>query len=135
MNRVDEVRTLLSQNIPAESGEPCEGCLTMLARKVVEAAKDPDAVALADYSAALDEIYALRAALAVEARIIEAHLLLRSFPKSRREVAGKQVTRMRVAAKRGAGRAYADMPQRYAELKRLGAKTLTRTQWESRDGA
>lgn len=49
-------------------------------------------------SAALDEIYRLRLLLASEARILEAHLELKSFPKSRREFAVKSVQRMRLGA-------------------------------------
>lgn len=62
-------------------------------------------VPLALYSAALDEVYRLRTALEYEARVTEAHLTLKSFPKSRRVFAEDQVQRMRDAA-RGDRRCY-----------------------------
>lgn len=54
---------------------------------------------LINYSRALDEVYRLRTALAVEASITAAHLDLKSFPKSRRTFAEQQVERMRAAAR------------------------------------
>lgn len=86
------------------------------------------------YSAALDEIYQLRAALASEARIVEAHLDLKSFPKSRRQFAEEQVNRMRAAARYGTrGRRYRVDRHYDAKdaLRGVGAKeTLTRDQFE-----
>ena len=57
---------------------------------------DEPTVPLANYTAALDEIYALRRALAYEARVTEAHYEgYKTFPKSRRK------------GRRGAGRSHA----------------------------
>lgn len=83
------------------------------------------------YSAALDEIYALRTVLAAQADIVEAHLSLRSFPKSRRQVAEEQVEGMRQAA-RGAWRSvYATIRRPKNVLAHAGAsETLTRWEWE-----
>ena len=50
------------------------------------------------YSEALDEIWALRALMAYEARVRDADLELKSFPKSRREIAEQAVERMRRCA-------------------------------------
>lgn len=86
------------------------------------------------YSAALDEIYRLRAALAYEARTIEAHLLLATFPKSRRPHAEQQITRMRAAVVGDTGTAYqhVDTYQRQQLLRDAGGTGgLTRGQWEA----
>ncbi len=115
------------------SGEPCDGCVDRMVHNVLSGHVDEDL--LGHYSAALDEIYALRAALAVEARTTEVHLEYRSFPKSRRAIAEQQIARMRAAATQPARYAYGDVSYRYRELKRLGAVTLTRVQWEARDDA
>jgi hypothetical protein len=48
---------------------------------------------------ALDEIYALRRALAFEAGVVEAHMTYKSFPKSRRRIAEHQAERMRASAR------------------------------------
>lgn len=99
-----------------------------------EGRREADAELLRYYSAALDEIYALRAALASEARIIEAHLDLKSFPKSRRAFAEQQVSRMQAAAKYGTrGRAYSTDRHydRKAALRSAGAgECLGRSQFE-----
>lgn len=92
---------------------------------------------LAHYSAALDEIYRLRRALAYEASVLAVHLELASFPKSRRRFAEEQIVRMRLAAQ-GATRAAYDEVSRpgmdhAAEEARM-PKTLTRGQWEERYG-
>lgn len=85
------------------------------------------------YSAALDEVYRLRRALAREARIIEAHLDLKSFPKSRRVFAEQQVERMRQSACGDAQLAYAGVSYEVMDgcMRMAGAaSTLTRDQWE-----
>lgn len=51
------------------------------------------------YSEALDEIWRLRRILAHEAYVLEEHLTLKTFPKSRREHAEAQVDRMRASAR------------------------------------
>ncbi len=85
------------------------------------------------YSAALDEICRLRAALAYEARVVESHLGLATFPKSRRPIAQQQITRMRAAASRRVPEDYAgtDSLRRQELLKAAGGTgTLTRGEWE-----
>jgi hypothetical protein len=80
-----------------------------------EGRREADAELLRYYSAALDEIYALRAALASEARIIEAHLM---------QAAAKYGTR---------GRAYSTDRHydRKAALRSAGAgECLGRSQFE-----
>lgn len=93
---------------------------------------------LRHYSAALSEIHRLRGALLYEARVIEAHLLLAGFPKSRRPIAEQQVERMREAVRGAAWSAYADvMNGRTVQglLVAAGASpTLTRTEWEESHG-
>jgi hypothetical protein len=84
-------------------------------------------------SAALDEIWRLRMQLAVEARTLEANLALRTFPRGRREITGKQVERMRRAA-----RGEVIWPSALTDAVGLAfaldcaaiSKSLTRTQWE-----
>lgn len=89
---------------------------------------------LRHYSAALDEIYRLRAALAYEARVIGGHLLLAGFPKSRREIAEQQIERMRTAVRGRTRWAYDGVMSAGAAeglLRAAGASpTLTRTEWE-----
>jgi hypothetical protein len=88
---------------------------------------------LAHYSAALDEIYRLRTALAYEADVIAAHLNLATFPKSRRAVAEKQIERMRSAACGNTKDMYADTPSWSLEAAResAGMGLLTRGTWEA----
>lgn len=88
-----------------------------------------------DLSVAVDEIYALRAMLADEADIIDAHLGYKTFPKRRREIALEQIERMKTAA---AGR--------YQEARRTGFRaglalrrmgvpdSLTNSQWAEQRG-
>ncbi len=87
---------------------------------------------MAHYSAALEEIYRLRRALAYEARVIEAHLDYKTFPKSRRAVAEQQVYRMRRAVIGSVQSAYGGVDGREldVEAEECGFFTLTRWQWE-----
>lgn len=86
------------------------------------------------YSAALDEVYRLRAALASEARIIEAHVTLKSFPKSRRGFAEDQVQRMRATARYGTQGRRHSLDRHFdnkSALRDAGAdECLTRDQFE-----
>jgi DNA invertase Pin-like site-specific DNA recombinase len=82
-------------------------------------------------SAALDEIFVLRQAMAYEARVVEAHYeALKSFPKSRRKIAEEQVVRMRTAV-HGASKAYAgtNSESRRQIARACGFDTLTMYQW------
>ena len=86
------------------------------------------------YSRSLDEIYALRRALASEARITEAHLTLKTFPKSRHGIAVEQIERMRASARGEVSDAYRDMDNRSMQfaMGQAGMDTcLTRSQWEA----
>ena len=81
-----------------------------------------------ELSRALDEIYALRLLLASEARILEAHLDYKTFPRSRRGIAEQSVARMRAAVRGDV------QPHNWQAAKReytniYGAQTLTRFQW------
>ena len=82
---------------------------------------------VAELSAALDEIYLLRLALAYEAMMIEGHLGLKTFPRSRRGEAEAQVARMRAAVGSG-GEAYRQIERKVMRLeaKRQGFDVLTR---------
>lgn len=87
------------------------------------------------YSRALDEIFALRALMAAEARVTEAHLGLKSFPKSRRQFAEEAVERQRRAARGEAQAVYTEWGVTHQrgkrELRAIGAsETLTREGWE-----
>jgi hypothetical protein len=66
-------------------------------------------VPLSELSAALDEVFRLRRALAYEAGVLAAHLEMKSFPRSRRAMAEDSVRRMRAAARGGARPAYGDV--------------------------
>lgn len=86
------------------------------------------------YSRALDEIYELRAALAYEARVIEAHLQLATFPKSRRRMAEEQIARMRAACRGEVRASYWSVSPgvRQGLMTAAGASpSLTRGQWEA----
>jgi hypothetical protein len=88
---------------------------------------------LTHYSAALDEIFRLRTALAYEAAVIEAHLGLVTFPKSRRDVAEGQVERMKAAASGNALVPYAGVASWALDSarERAGMGKLTRAMWEA----
>lgn len=58
-------------------------------------------------SAAMDEIWRLRRAIAYEAEVVVAHTGYRTFPKTRRAIAEEQVERMRKAARGNSQLAYA----------------------------
>lgn len=58
-----------------------------------------DDLGISDLSNAIDEIYFLRAIIADEADIIEAHLDFKTFPKTRRPLAQAQIERMRRIAR------------------------------------
>lgn len=98
---------------------------------------------LAHYMAALDEIYRLRCALVIEARGVEADLLLATFPKSRRRYAEERVERMRAAVRGEADQAYKDRLDPGSGGLRTGVQelliaagaspTLTRHEWEERN--
>lgn len=84
------------------------------------------------YSAALDEVYRLRAALAHEREVRRADLALKTYPKSRRSVAIQAMDRMVMAANGFASNAYAHPEiDLKAALRAVGAdECLTRSQWE-----
>jgi hypothetical protein len=91
--------------------------------------------AMADLSAALDEIYLLRKMLATEARILEAHTEYKAFPKTRLKFAKESVERMREMARGNAHAAwYRGSPEyRFArqELESIaGSGTLTRAEFQ-----
>lgn len=94
-----------------------------------------DMVPLAVFSAALDEIYALRQALAYEALVVDNHLAYRTFPKSRRDHAEQQVARMQACA-RGDAKATYDRDtwaSRRHALREAGASdTLTSAEWQEK---
>lgn len=85
---------------------------------------------ISDLSVALDEIYFLRALLADEAGIIEAHLGYKTFPKSRREIAEEQVRRMKAAASGDMKTSRREKFNPHLALKRIGVDPLlTNHQW------
>lgn len=89
---------------------------------------------LTHYSAALDEIFRLRRALAYEAGVTEAHLSFSTFPKSRRAAADGQISRMREAARGHTQEAYANVPEWSLASTMQDADaspTLTRWKWEA----
>jgi hypothetical protein len=89
---------------------------------------------IAHYSAALDEIYRLRSALAYEAGVTEAHLSYATFPKTRRVHGEEQVGRMREAAAGQSHAAYfhtSDLSLKHARREAGMPETLTRGEWEA----
>lgn len=90
---------------------------------------------LKHYSAALDEIYRLRRALAYEAGVTAAHLELKTFPKSRAYPAQQQVERMRRSARGEVQEAYGPVyPWALQSAMEDAGMTrgLSRAQWEAR---
>lgn len=90
---------------------------------------------LSALSAAVDEIYFLRAILADEAAIIEAHLGYKTFPKTRRKYAEEQVQRLRRIAR---GELYSasrkDFNQKRALRTADAEECLTNAQWAAQRG-
>lgn len=89
------------------------------------------------YFDALDEIWRLRQALAWEAGAIEADIGMKSFPKSRRQIAAERIDRLRAAARGESERAYAGVSSIFLRnaMQRAGAsETFTRHQWEVERG-
>ena len=88
-------------------------------------------VPIEELSAALDEIFRLRQALAYEAAVIHEHTRFASFPKSRRAWAEAQIERMRKAAEFGGKVAYADVNpgSLRIEAANCGLTTMTREQF------
>lgn len=94
-------------------------------------ADDSAMIPIANYSMALDEIYLLRAALADEARILDAHLDFKTFPLSRRKVAEQQVLRMRGMARGLFEESVREHFDPKGALRSAGAdECMTRSQWE-----
>lgn len=96
-----------------------------------------DTVPMADMSAALDEIYLLRAALAYEARTIENHLTRATFPAGRRKVTEDQVARMQAAARGESQTAYVGVKSadRQRHLRQAGASGfLSYPAWKKEEG-
>lgn len=88
--------------------------------------KPDDTAAL--LSAALDEIYSLRLLCAYEAEVISAHLDYKTFPKSRRRIAEKQINRLIRAAEGEAERiANSELP--FTRYLRDKVSLLTTSQW------
>lgn len=95
---------------------------------------DDNTVPLALYSAALDEIWNLRRAMAYEALVAQAHGEYKTFPKSRRASLDAQVERMRESARGRVEVAYADRSYRSMDhaTREAGAPlALTRSSWEA----
>lgn len=95
---------------------------------------DEPLVPLSLLSRALDEIYALRRALAYEAACTVAHLGFKTLPKRARWVAEEQIGRMRAAARGEVANAYSGQPRRSldAAMREAGAsETLTLSQWKA----
>lgn len=89
---------------------------------------------MAAYSAALDEVYRLRSALAYEASVSEAHGSYKTFPRSRRRSLDDQVERMRASARGGSEVAYAGtsyLSLRHALREAGASETLPRAQLEA----
>lgn len=90
---------------------------------------------ISDLSIALDEIYFLRAMLADEAGIIEAHLGYKTFPKTRRKYAEAQIERMKKAAAGDMQGARREKFNSDLALIRIGVDpTLTNFMWAEQRG-
>ncbi|WP_086847022.1 hypothetical protein [Amycolatopsis kentuckyensis] len=91
---------------------------------------DEDGEMFDHYMRALDEIYRLRRILAHQARVTEVHLDFKTFPKSRRDVALRQVEQARLSATGHSEQIIAEINPR--SLEDLGLpRGLSRGQWEA----
>ena len=127
--RIDAIADLLAEKAPLMSKRTAQ----KLALEIVAVDPAPQDGVDPNYSAALDEIFDLRIAAVYEAGVIEAHLGLASFPKSRRGIAEKQVERLRAAARGETRHTYGDLSTQQMKhaLREAGAnQLLTRAQWE-----
>lgn len=87
-------------------------------------------VALVYYSAALDEIYRLRAALAREAELRRDDLTLKTYPAGRRPIGQRAVERMNAAARGDVDGAYPGLDAKQA-LRTAGAdEGFTHHDWK-----
>ncbi len=94
-----------------------------------------DSRGISDLSIALDEVFFLRALLADEAGIIEAHLGYKTFPKTRRKYAEEQVERMKAAAAGDIVGAQRENFSASRALRRLGLdECLTNDMWADQRG-
>jgi hypothetical protein len=87
-----------------------------------------------ELSAALDEVWRLRRALAYEAAVLHATLGYKTFPKSRRWVTEDAEERMILAALGDSQIAYADVSDqslRFAMRAIRGRQTLVRSDWRN----
>jgi hypothetical protein len=101
----------------------------------MSAARWQDDRGISDLSIAIDEIYFLRAMLADEADIINAHLGYKTFPKTRRRFAEAQIERMRLAASGDMAAARRKDFNSGRALQRLGLDDcLTNHQWAKQRG-
>jgi hypothetical protein len=93
-----------------------------------------DEIQMKYYSAALDEIYRLRRALAYEARVVEAQTLdVQALGKNRRAHIKESVDRMRKSVQGHAEAVYAGLDRsslRMALEQTRGTSLLTRAMWE-----
>jgi hypothetical protein len=94
-----------------------------------------DAAGISDLSVAIEEIYFLRAVLADEAAIVEAHLGYKTFPKTRRPYAQQQIERMRRIARGELWSATRDKFDQRRALRSADADDcLTNHQWAEQRG-
>ena len=100
-----------------------------------QTARWTDGEGITDLSVAIDEIYFLKALLADEAGILDAHLGYATFPKSRRTIGEASVERMMRAA-RGEGRAVSreGFDARLALMRADAPQTLTNASWAAQRG-
>lgn len=85
----------------------------------------------------LDEVYRLRLALAYEALVTRAHLGYKTFPKTRRAFAERQIERMQQSSRGEAFKAYYPISHLVMDTARREARmpsTLTRAAWEAQHG-
>jgi hypothetical protein len=94
-------------------------------------------VPIGELSAALDEIYRLRRALAYESMVALASLDYASFPKGRRAATHDSASRMQAAARGQSEEAYSGTNSRslrYAAVEVGAGETFTRAQFREERG-
>ena len=135
--RFEQALEWLTDNTVPIGGYP-EGSIGALrlrdrAERLAELIESAQQEVMPYYSEALDEIYRLRGILAYQAMVTDVHIQYKTFPKSRRAMAEKQVEQMRKAARGLAMEVVSAMPnyQPKFSLKEAGAsETLTRAEFE-----
>lgn len=116
---------------PLFGTEALQAHRTHIAERVTD---ELNAAPMSSYSAAIDEVYRLRRALAHEADVTNTYLGYKGFPKSRRKVAADSIEQMKASARGESTVAYAGtsyLSLKHAMREAEAPALLTVAQFES----